>query len=127
MTHPTTHSEQHAMFQLDDIHCPECAEAVERALRAQPHITSVHLDWSKNVVHVGFHPTMISADAIEQVIARTGCACGPTDGAETTTANHAAHIQPSEARRLQRLQHAVNVQPITMSTKHDRMQYEMAA
>ena len=53
MDHLMTHTEQNATFQLDDIHCLECVDAVERALRNQAHITSVHLDWSKNVVHVG--------------------------------------------------------------------------
>jgi Cu2+-exporting ATPase len=125
--HAMTHDQQHATFQLDDIHCPECADAVERALRDQPHITSVHLDWARNVVQVGYHPAMITRDTIERVIAGTGCACAPANGAERTTADSAAHIQPTETRRLQRLQHAVDVQPITMSTKHDRMQYELSA
>src|SRR5262247_1793680 len=123
MVHAQSHTEQHATFQLDDIHCTECADAVEQALRAQPHITSVHLDWPNNVVHVGYHGEMISAEAIEQVIAGTGCACAPTDGA----LEQAGHVMPSEARRLQRLHHAVDVQPITMGTKHDRMQYELPA
>ena len=60
MVHSKSHTEQHATFKLEDIHCIECAEAVEQALRAQPHITSVHLDWANNVVHVGYHPEMIS-------------------------------------------------------------------
>ena len=127
MAHSMTHTEQHGTFQLDDIYCLECADAVERALRAQPHITSVHLDWSKNVIHVGYHPEMISADAIEQVIADTGCACAPTDRDHGAAHNHMVHAQPAQSRRLQRLQHAMDVQPITMSTKHDRMQYEQPA
>jgi P-type Cu2+ transporter len=123
MVHPKSHLEQHNAFKLDDIHCPECADAVEQALRAQSHITSVHLDWTNNVVHVGYHAEMISPTEIEAIIAGTGCTCAPADDEH----NHAAHIEPTEARRLQRLQHAVDVQPITMGTKHDRMQYEMPA
>src|SRR5262245_54916038 len=123
MAHMIKHTEQHATFQLDDIHCTECADAVEQALRAQPHITSVHLDWPNNVVHVGYHPEMISPEAIERVIAGTGCACAPADAAH----EHAAHVLPSEPWRLQRLHHAVDVRPITMGTKHDRMQYELPA
>ena len=79
MSHPTTHGEQHTIFQLDDIHCPECADAVEQALRDQPHITSVHVDWAHNIVHVGYHPAMLTRDAIEHVIAGTGCGCAPAD------------------------------------------------
>jgi P-type Cu2+ transporter len=127
MVHSTSHAEQHATFNLEDIHCTECADAVEQALRAQPHITSVHLDWPNNVVHVGYHGEMISPEAIEQLIAGTGCACAPADGTEGIVHDHAGHVQPPEVRRLQRLQHAVDVQPITMGTKHDRMQYELPA
>jgi len=127
MVHSKSHTEQQATFKLEDIHCIECAEAVEQALRAQPHITSVHLDWAGSVVHVGYHGEMISREAIEQVIAGTGCACAPADGTESMAHDHAGHVQPPEARRLQRLQHGVDVQPITMGTKHDRMQYELPA
>ncbi len=123
MAHTTGHSEQHATFTLDALHCPECADAVEQALRAQSHITSVHLDWAHNVVHVGYHAGMITSGELEQIIADTGCTCEPVDGAH----DHADRGQPSERRRLQRLQHAVDVQPITMGTKHDRMQYELPA
>jgi Cu2+-exporting ATPase len=123
MAHTTGHSEQHATFTLDALYCPECADAVERALRAQRHVTSVHLDWAHNLVHVTYHAGMITLQEIEHIIADTGCACAPADGAP----EHARHVLPSERRRLQRLQHAVDVQPITMSTKHDRMQYELPA
>ncbi len=123
MAHPTSHAEHHGTFKLDDIYCTECAEAVEQVLRSQPHVTSVHLDWANNVVHVVYHAGMISAEEIERVIASTGCACAPADDAY----DHAGHVQPSETRRLRRLQHAVDVQPITMGTKHDRMQYEQPA
>jgi Cu2+-exporting ATPase len=127
MSHSTTHSEQHALFQLENIHCPECADAVERALRNQPHITSVHMDWAHNIVHVSYHPDMLTHDAIERVIAGTGCACAPADSLEITPVDHSAHVQSPNAQRLQRLHHAVDVQPITMGTKQDRMQYELAA
>jgi Cu2+-exporting ATPase len=127
MAHVMKHTEHPATFRLDDIHCTECADAVEQALRAQPHITSVHLDWANNVVHVSYHPEMISPEAIERVIAGTGCACAPADGTESVAHGHVGHVQPPTPRRLQRLQHAVDVQPITMGTKHDRMQYELPA
>jgi len=127
MVYSKSHAEQHAIFKLEDIYCIECAEAVEQALHAQPHITSIHLDWANSVLHVGYHPEMISREAIEQVIAGTGCACTPVDGTESVAHEHAGHVQPPEARRLRRLQHGVDVQPITMGTKHDRMQYELPA
>ncbi len=117
--------EQQAQFTLEDVHCTECADAVERALRAQPHITGVHVDWANNVVHVHYHSDMISPAAIEQVITSTGCGCTAT--ADGTAHDHAVHAQPTRTRRFKRLQHAVDLQPITMGTKHDRMQYELPA
>ena len=124
MTHPTSHAEQQATFNLDDIYCLECADAVVQALRAQAHISDVHLDWAHNRVHVTYHAGMITPAALEQVIASAGCSCAPADGAR-----HAEHApaQPAPARRLERLRHGVDVQPITMGTKHDRMQYELPA
>src|ERR671911_2504223 len=60
-------------FELRGVHCLNCAGAVERALREQPHVTDVRLDWKNDLVH------------------------------------------------------GVDTQPISMGTKHDRMQYEMPA
>src|SRR5262245_43746132 len=106
MNHAQPHTAQEAAFTLEDVYCTACADAVESALRAQPHITSVHLDWPNNVVHVGYHSEMISPEEIEQVIAGTGCACAPADGAESVAHDHAGLVQPPEVRRLRRLQHA---------------------
>ena len=124
MTLSTSHAEQHATFRLNDIHCLECADAVVQALRVQPHISDVHLDWAHNRVRVTYHSGMIAPEAIEQVIASAGCSCAPADGA-----GDVAHtlVQPAPARRLAHLRHGVDVQPITMGTKHDRMQYELPA
>jgi len=124
MAQPTSHAEQQATFNLDDIYCLECADAVVQALRAQAHISDVQLDWAHDRVHVTYHAGMITPEVIEQVIAGTGCSCAPADGAPD--AGHAS-AQPAPARRLERLRHGVDVQPITMGTKHDRMQYELPA
>ena len=70
---------------------------------------------------------MISADAIEQIIAGTGCGCAPADGTEGKGHDYAELVVPSSAQRLLRLAHGVDVQPITMGTKHDRKQYELPA
>src|SRR3954466_16243129 len=59
MTQPTYHAEHHATFELYDICCLECAGAVVQALRAQEHISSVHLDWAHNRVHLIYHGGMI--------------------------------------------------------------------
>src|SRR5918997_5532432 len=116
--HPQASSVQHSAFELWGLHCPGCAAAVERALRAQPHVADVRLDWKNDVVHVGYDPANIGPEGIEEVITQTGCDCKPTEGEE----DHEAVASPE--RRMQHLGHGVDTQPASMGTKHDRMQYE---
>jgi P-type Cu2+ transporter len=116
----TPHALQQATFTLEQLYCTGCADAVERALRANPHIASVHLDWPNNRVQVSYHDGMIDEATIAALIAATGCDCTAEDG-------HAAHTMPEPQRRFQHLKHGVDVQPITLSTKQDRMQYELPA
>jgi Cu2+-exporting ATPase len=113
---------RYGTFELRGVHCLGCAGAIERALREQPHVTDVRLDWKNDVVHVGYDPSNIDPEGIEDVITQTGCDCTPV-GAEEE--RHEA-VAPPE-RRMQHLGHGVDAQPIAMGTKHDRMQYEMPA
>jgi Cu2+-exporting ATPase len=113
---------ERATLTLGGVYCLGCAGAVERALREQPHVTEVRVDWKNDVVHVGFDPARMSPEAIEEVIAQTGCDCAPV-GVEEERPKTAA---PPE-RRMRHLGHGVDAQPISMGTKHDRMQYEMPA
>src|SRR5215204_1040592 len=134
----TTNLEQEATLQLDGVYCTGCADAVERALRAELTVTQVHLDWGSNIVHVRYRADQTNLAALEHLITTTGCACAPAaPGAQTNhsaahdhavappTAPHPEGTRPPESRRLQHLAHAVDVQPITMGTKYDRLQYEM--
>ena len=117
--HPTPAGEAgRATLRLAGLHCPGCADAVEAALRAAPHVTDIHLDWQANEAHVSYHPGMTTQAALERVVASTGCQC---EGA-----GH-VHPEPGPTQRLDHLHHALAVQPITMGTKHDRMQYELPA
>src|SRR5215208_1735681 len=116
-------SPRHSAFKLGGVHCLRCAGAVERVLREQPHVTDVHLDWKNDLVHVGYDPARIGPKDIEQMITRTGCDCKPTEGEEE---HHHEAMAPPE-RRMQHVGHGVDAQPISMGTKHDRMQYEMPA
>src|SRR5215216_3178648 len=113
---------RHGTFELRGVHEMRCAGAVERALREQPHVTDVHLDWKNDVVHVGYDPAGIGPEDIEEVITQTGCDCAPV-GAEEE--HHEAMASPE--RRMQHLGHGVDAHPVSMGTKHDRMQYEMPA
>jgi P-type Cu2+ transporter len=114
---------QYGTFELRGVHCLGCAGAVERVLREQPHITDVRLDWKNDVVHVGYDPANIDPEGIEEIITQTGCDCKPTEIGEE---HHHEAMAPPE-RRMQHVGHGVDTQPISMGTKHDRMQYEMPA
>ncbi len=127
MTHATRPGEQQGTFRLENIHCMDCANEVERALLTQPGITSVHIDWAANIAHVRYDAGTVSQAEIEQRIAMTGCSCTTDDGMGHNAHAHHGHYQPEANRRLQRLEHAVDMQPITMGTKYDRMQYEVPA
>ena len=134
MTHATTHTDAHATIALTHMHCTSCADAIERQLRANPHITHIHLDWVQNVLHVGYHAGMITQADIERLITTTGCDCASDDdhsGHEQAphkhgANSHAAHASTAQTR-MEQLRHGVDVQPIVMGTKYDRMQYEMPA
>ena len=90
-------------FELRGVYCLCCANAVERALREQPHITDVRLDWKNDVVHVGYDPAGISPEDIEEVITQTGCDCAPIEAGEE---RHGL-VAPPE-RRMQHLGHGVD-------------------
>jgi P-type Cu2+ transporter len=121
--HPTTLA--HATLSLTGLHCTGCADAVERTLKANPHIASVQLDWPNNLVHVGYHAGMIDEAAIRAIIEATGCPC--EQGEHRGHDGHQQHDTASPQARLANLRHGVDVQPITMGTRHDRMQYELPA
>src|SRR5215210_1107638 len=110
-------------FALRGVHCLGCAGAVECALREQPDVTEVRLDWKNDLVHVGYDSARISPEGIEEVITQTGCDCAPI-GAEEGEQRET--VAPPE-RRMQHLGHGVDAKPISMGTKHDRMQYEAPA
>src|SRR5215217_4767693 len=113
---------RHGAFQLRGVHCLGCAGAIERALREQPDVTEVRLDWKNDLVCVGYDPARIGPEGIEEVIGQTGCACAPVDAGEERP-----EAAISSERRMRHLRHGVDAQPISMGTKHERMQYETPA
>jgi P-type Cu2+ transporter len=113
-------SVEHSLFTLEGVYCLGCATAIEEALRAQPHVVDVRLDWKADIVRVGYEPAKIGREDIERVISATGCECTPVE-ARGELPKH----RPPPERRLRHLRHGVDAQPVTMRTKHDRMQYEM--
>jgi Cu2+-exporting ATPase len=81
------------------------------------------LDWKKDLVRVGYDPARVGPEDIEVVITQTGCDCSPT---EVEGEHHHEAMAPPE-RRMRHVGHGVDMQPISMGTKHDRMQYEKPA
>ena len=125
MNSSTHHSEvssvEHSAFKLGDVYCLRCAAAIEEALRAQPHVADVQLDWKADTVRVAYDPAKIGREDIQRVIAGKGCECEPVE----TRGELRKHLPPP-GRRLRHLGHDVDARPVTMGTKHDRMQYEMS-
>src|SRR5215204_7536391 len=111
----TTANHQHVpvrrgTFALRGVYCLCCAGAVERALREQPHVTDVRLDWKNDVVHVGYDPARLGPEDIEQVITQTGCDCMPTEVEEE---HHHEAMAPPE-RRVPHLAHGADTPPPSM-------------
>jgi Cu2+-exporting ATPase len=94
------------------MHCVCCGEHLVAMLRSNPHIERARVDFLNDVVEVTYHPSMISPDEIEALIGKSGrCTAGMSAlGADMT-----------------RLHHRVQMAPVTMGTKHDRMQYELSS
>ncbi|HLZ71419.1 MAG TPA: copper-translocating P-type ATPase [Dehalococcoidia bacterium] len=98
-----------------DFACLECAEAAGRALRANPQITGVHVDYAGKTVHVTFHAGRIDAGQISALISRSarGCRCAPAGNTNAGTGGG-----------LEALAHHADMAAVTMNTAADRMQYE---
>jgi Cu2+-exporting ATPase len=95
---------------VKDLYCADCAEHLERALRAEPHVIGVKVDFPANMVEVRFHEGVIDESRLRDVINAAGrCTCEPETAEQQTMHMH----------------HQVQMAPITMGTKQDRMQYEM--
>src|SRR5215207_9038545 len=107
--HAEASSVEHSVFKLGGVHCLGCATAIEEALRAQPHVADVRLNWKADIVRVGYDSAKIGHEDIERVIAATGCECEPVEG----RGELGKHLLPP-GRRLRHLGHGVDAQPVTM-------------
>ena len=100
----------HLTLSVADLYCVSCAEQLEATLRANPHIISAHVDFSRTEIHVQFHPGMIDEVQIRALLNDSGrCTCAGGDNSADMTHLH----------------HRAQMAPITMGTTHDRMQYEL--
>jgi Cu2+-exporting ATPase len=97
---------------VSTLYCACCADGLERSLKANPHFTVAKVDFANETVTVRYHAGMLDEAAIRGLINGTGrCVCGPKGAQQETTHLH----------------HQAQMAPITMGTKHDRMQYELPA
>ncbi|MDP2673846.1 MAG: cation transporter, partial [Dehalococcoidia bacterium] len=96
-------------FPVTDLYCVCCAESLEAALRASPHIERARVDFQNDVVEVTFHPSMISPQEIETLISQSGRCC-PVSTPSTD---------------MTHLHHRAQMAEVTAGSKQDRMQYEM--
>ncbi len=96
-------------FPVTDLYCACCAESLEAALRASPHIERARVDFQNDAVEVTYHLSMISPQEIETLISRSGRCC-PV-GAPSTDMTHPHH--------------RAQMAEVTAGSKQDRMQYEM--
>src|SRR5579885_193661 len=106
----TTTASFHAEFA-----CVEGAQDGERALRANPQIAGVHVDYAGKTVPVAHHSGLIEDEAIGAQISRSahGCRCTPSAPRATGTGGGL----PARA-------HHADMAAVTMNTAADRMQYE---
>jgi Cu2+-exporting ATPase len=100
-----------------DLACVQCAETVERALRANPHVVGVHVDYPAKTVHVTYHQDMVSLETLAALISESalGCRCELPGAAEAVGGD------------LPALAHAADMAAVTLNTTADRMQYEFPA
>src|SRR5688572_152026 len=107
MPKPTT-GEALARLPVTDLYCACCADQLEAALKANPHIVDAKVDYLADAVEVRYDAAKLDESTIQALIAATDrCTCGPAEARQDTTHMH----------------HQAQMAPITMGTKHDRMQY----
>jgi Cu2+-exporting ATPase len=96
-------------FPVTDLYCVCCAEPLEAALQASPHIERAKVDFRNDAVEVTYRPSDISPAEVEALIGDSGRCCPAA-----TPATDMTHLH-----------HRAQMAAITMGTKQDRMQYEL--
>lgn len=98
-------------FPIEHICCLDCAGDLERTLRAQPGVQAVVVDYVADSVSIEFDSAATSVENVAETIRQsTGWPCHGDDRAPT----------------MHGLAHRAELLPITVGTKHDRMQYQPA-
>src|SRR5437763_14175327 len=107
------------------LHLPElcgvcCARAAERALLANPHVVRARVDYRSEVATVTYHAGAVTPDELAAAVRAAGCPCSTAEGAGSPDVS----VAPVG---MAHLAHHAHMAPITLGTKQDRLQYELAA
>jgi copper chaperone CopZ len=63
---------QEATLQLTNLSCPSCAETIGQVLKRQKGVEDATVAFTTSRVKVTYDPAVITLDAIEKTIGRTG-------------------------------------------------------
>ena len=97
---------------VSNLYCAYCADQLEIALKANLHIIEAQVDFAGDSVELRYDAGMLDADSIRELINASGrCTCEGANSRDATTQLH----------------HQAQMAPVSMGTKHDRMQYELRA
>src|SRR4051794_18193513 len=97
-----------------------CARAAEHALLANPHVVKVRVDYRGEVATVTYHAPAVTSDELAAAVRAAGCPCEPVEG-------HVSRTGGAGSVSTAHLAHRAQMAPITLGTKQDRLQYELAA
>jgi P-type Cu2+ transporter len=110
--------------------CRECRDQVEGQLRANPHVSSVHLDAEHRVAHVQVHEGMVTVEELSELAA---AACGernqvalPKPEVSSHAHAHTAHTMPP-TRETAAADHAAMDHAAVGHGAHDMSDPKMAA
>src|SRR5438132_1413487 len=97
-----------------------CARAAERALLANPHVVEARVDYRAEVATVTYHAEAVTGDELAAAVRAAGCPCEPVE-------EHGPRSGSARTISMAHLAHRAQMAPITLGTKQDRLQYELAA
>jgi P-type Cu2+ transporter len=100
-----------------------CARAAERALLANPHVVEARVNYRADVATVTYHAGAVTPDELTAAVRAAGCACAPAERSVAPEV-HGEDVGPAG---MGHLAHRAQMAPITLGTKQDRLQYELAA
>ncbi len=107
-------------LKLTNLECVSCAEELEKDLKRNPHVARVNVNYQAEEVTVEYNRGTLNETEVRRLVEESGrCNCDEDEEG----ASHHQVPQPSMAN----LHHRVEMAPVTMGTKVDRMQYEMSA